>query len=283
MSLKYRAVKKITREVKAKILAQLEEYLRNYKYLIVAELTKVGSSELHVMRKMLRDFAILKVTRNRLLQKAIERVYGTKLELTGQNLFIFTNKNPFELYLFLQKNKIATEAQPGMIAPKDIIVPEGNTGLSPGPVLSKFSKLKVPTRIVEGSVWIAKDTVVTKKGEVINKDVVELLNLLGIKPIETTLNLRFAFDGKEILKEIRLDLEEVRNEIKSAQDNALKLALGIALPIKEIMPILIQRAYQEYLKIAENIVIPEKEILSKNISKAQIIAEALYQRIKDKF
>jgi len=283
MSLKYRAVKKITREVKAKILAQLEEYLRNYKYLIVAELTKVGSSELHVMRKMLRDFAILKVTRNRLLQKAIERVYGTKLELTGQNLFIFTNKNPFELYLFLQKNKIATEAQPGMIAPKDIIVPEGNTGLSPGPVLSKFSKLKVPTRIVEGSVWIAKDTVVTKKGEVINKDVVELLNLLGIKPIETTLNLRFAFDGKEILKEIRLDLEEVRNEIKSAQDNALKLALGIALPIKEIMPILIQRAYQEYLKIAENIVIPEKEILSKNISKAQIIAEALYQRVKDKF
>ncbi|HLI45651.1 MAG TPA: 50S ribosomal protein L10 [Geobacterales bacterium] len=282
MSLRYRAVKKVTREVKSRTLAQLEEYLKNYKYMVIAELVKVGSAELQTMRKLLRSVAVLKVARNRLVQKAIERVHGTKFDLTGQNLFIFTNKNPFELYLFLQRNKIATEAQAGMIAPKDIVVPEGNTGLAPGPVLSKFSKLKVPTKIVEGSIWIAKDTVVAKQGEVISKDVVELLNLLGIKPIETTLNLRLAYDGKEIIKDIRLDLDEMMKEIKNAQGNALKLALNASLPVVEVMPMLIQRAYQEYLKIAENLVVPEKDILPKNISKAKIIAETLYQRLKDK-
>ena len=169
-----------------------------------------------------------------------------------------------------------------MIAPKDIVVSEGNTGLAPGPVLSKFSKLKVPTRIVEGSIWIAKDTVVAKQGEVISKDVVELLNLLGIKPIETTLNLRFAFDGKAIIKDIRVDLEELTKEIKDAQGNALKLAINASLPITEVMPLLVQRAYQEYLKIAENIVIPEKEMLTKNISKAKLVAEKIYERVKDK-
>jgi large subunit ribosomal protein L10 len=282
MSLRYRAVKKITRQVKARILSELENLLRENKFFIVADLVKIGSSELQAMRRMLRGIAVLKVARNRLVEKAIERVHNTKIEFTGQNIFIFTNKNPYELYLFLQKNKILTEAQPGMIAPKDIIVNEGNTGLTPGPVLSKFSKLKVPTKIVEGSVWIAKDTVVAKKGEVISKDVVELLNLLGIKPIETTLNLKFAFDGKSLLKEITIDLDKIREDIKKAHQDSLNLAIQASLPIREVMPILISKAYLDYLKVAESLVLPEKEILERNLVKAESLAKVLYEKIKDK-
>jgi large subunit ribosomal protein L10 len=282
MSLRYRAVKKITRQVKARILSELENLLRENKFFIVADLVKIGSSELQAMRRMLRGIAVLKVARNRLVEKAIERVHNTKIEFTGQNIFIFTNKNPYELYLFLQKNKILTEAQPGMIAPKDIIVNEGNTGLTPGPVLSKFSKLKVPTKIVEGSVWIAKDTVVAKKGEVISKDVVELLNLLGIKPIETTLNLKFAFDGKSLLKEITIDLDKIREDIKKAHQDSLNLAIQVSLPIREVMPILISKAYLDYLKVAESLVLPEKEILERNLVKAESLAKVLYEKIKDK-
>ena len=282
MSLRYRAIKKITRQVKARILSELENLLREYKFFLVADLVKIGSSELQAMRRMLRGIAVLKVARNRLVEKAIERVHNTKIELTGQNIFIFTNKNPYELYLFLQKNKILTEAQPGIVAPKDIIVNEGNTGLTPGPVLSKFSKLKVPTRIVEGSVWIAKDTVVAKKGEIISKEVVELLNLLGIKPIETTLNLKFVFDGKSLLREITIDLDKTKEEIMKAHQDSLNLAIQASLPIREVMPILISKAYLDYLKIADNLVLPEKEILERNLVKAESLAKAVYEKVKDK-
>jgi len=282
MSLRYRAIKKITRQVKARILSELENLLREYKFFLVADLVKIGSSELQAMRRMLRGIAVLKVARNRLVEKAIERVHNTKIELTGQNIFIFTNKNPYELYLFLQKNKILTEAQPGIVAPKDIIVNEGNTGLTPGPVLSKFSKLKVPTRIVEGSVWIAKDTVVAKKGEIISKEVVELLNLLGIKPIETTLNLKFVFDGKSLLREITIDLDKIKEEIMKAHQDSLNLAIQASLPIREVMPILISKAYLDYLKIADNLVLPEKEILERNLVKAESLAKAVYEKVKDK-
>jgi len=282
MSLRYRAIKKITRQVKARILSELENLLREYKFFLVADLVKIGSSELQAMRRMLRGIAVLKVARNRLVEKAIERVHNTKIELTGQNIFIFTNKNPYELYLFLQKNKILTEAQPGIVAPKDIIVNEGNTGLTPGPVLSKFSKLKVPTRIVEGSVWIAKDTVVAKKGEIISKEVVELLNLLGIKPIETTLNLKFVFDGKSLSREITIDLDKIKEEIMKAHQDSLNLAIQASLPIREVMPILISKAYLDYLKIADNLVLPEKEILERNLVKAESLAKAVYEKVKDK-
>jgi len=282
MSLRYRVIKKITRQVKARILSELENLLREYKFFLVADLVKIGSSELQAMRRMLRGIAVLKVARNRLVEKAIERVHNTKIELTGQNIFIFTNKNPYELYLFLQKNKILTEAQPGIVAPKDIIVNEGNTGLTPGPVLSKFSKLKVPTRIVEGSVWIAKDTVVAKKGEIISKEVVELLNLLGIKPIETTLNLKFVFDGKSLSREITIDLDKIKEEIMKAHQDSLNLAIQASLPIREVMPILISKAYLDYLKIADNLVLPEKEILERNLVKAESLAKAVYEKVKDK-
>ncbi len=283
MSLRYRPVKKITRKVKERILEELVQNLKNYKFLMVADLFKIRSSELQQIRLLLRPFAKLKCTRNRIMEKALEKVYGTKiLNLTGSNLFIFTNKNPYELSLFLSKNKIPIPAQPEAIAPKDIIIPEGNTGLTPGPILSKFSKLKVPTRIVEGSVWVAKDTVIVKQGEKISKEAVELLNLLGIKPLELSLNLKMAFDGKTVLEKLSLDLEEITSQLKKAVEDTFKLSIQARLPIRETIPILIQQAYLDYLKISESLVLPEKGILEKNIQKAETLARALYERIKDK-
>lgn len=284
MSLKYRAVKKITRKVKERILQEIESYLKSYRFLIVADLFKIGSSEIQQIRKLLRRKAVIKVTRNRLLEKAIEKVFGSKkFSLSGQNMFIFTNMNPYELYIFLSKNKIPIPAQAGAIAPKDIIVPEGNTGLTPGPVLSKFSKLKVPTKIVEGSVWIAKDTVIAKAGEQISNDAVELLNLLGIKPLELTINLRMAFDGRTVLENISLNLEEITNEIKKAYEDGFRLALNAKLPLPEVLPLLIYEAYQNYLKILDSVVVPERESLERSLKKAESIAKLVQEKIKDKF
>jgi len=169
-----------------------------------------------------------------------------------------------------------------MKAPIDIIVPAGNTGLTPGPILSKFSKLKVPTKIEEGSVWIAKDTIVAKQGTEITKEIVELLNLLNIKPISKTLNLKFAFDGKNIIEKIVLDIEEIRKEIIDAYNNALKIALNNALPVKETLPALILSAQMNSIKLLQNMVLPEKESLSFNLIKAQMLAKYLLDKLNVK-
>lgn len=286
MSLRYRATKKVTRIRKSEQIKELADYLEKYRYLIVANLVGLKSSEIQELRKVIRNYGVLKVSKNTLLKKAIEKKFGSvykeKLDkfLTGQNCFIFTNLNPYEIYLILEKNKIYSAAQPGMKAPSDIVVPAGNTGLTPGPILSKFSKLKVPTRIEEGSVWIAKDTVVTKEGAEITKEVVELLNLLNIKPITKTLSLRFYFDGKNIVEGIKLDIDLVKKEIIEACNNALKFAINAALPIPEVINIVISNAYINATKILQNIVVPEKESLSYNIIKAQAIAKAVLEKIK---
>ncbi len=285
---KYIAVKKTSRKRKEKIINELVGYLKNYKYFIIADLFKIKSADLQELRKIFYDSLKFKVVKNSLFRVALKKVYEEntikKLEpyLQKQNIFIFSNANPYEIYLQLEKNKIKTAAKPGDIAEEDIIIPAGNTGITPGPVMSKFSKLKIPTKVEEGAITVTKDTVVVKKGEKISSEVVELLNLLGIKPISVTLKLKYGFDGKNIIENIYLDLNQIKKEIETAQQYALNLSLNAVLPIKEIMPIIIAQAHTNSIKVLQSLVIPDKEVLKYSIQRAHLYTQNIYELLKTK-
>jgi len=285
---KYIAVKKTSRERKEKIINELVGYLKNYKYFIIADLFKIKSADLQALRKIFYDSLKFKVVKNSLFRVALKKVYEEntvkKLEpyLHKQNIFIFSNANPYEIYLQLAKNKIKTAAKPGDIAEEDIIIPAGNTGITPGPVMSKFSKLKIPTKVEEGAITVTKDTVVVKKGDKISSEVVELLNLLGIKPISVTLKLKYGFDGKNIIENIYLDLNQIKKEIEKAQQYVLNLSLNAILPIKEIMPIIITQAHNNSIKVLQSLVIPDKEVLKYSIQRAISNAQNIYELLKSK-
>jgi len=285
---KYIAVKKTSRERKEKIINELVGYLKNYKYFIIADLFKIKSADLQALRKIFYDSLKFKVVKNSLFRVALKKVYEEntikKLEpyLQKQNIFIFSNANPYEIYLQLEKNKIKTAAKPGDIAEEDIIIPAGNTGITPGPVMSKFSKLKIPTKVEEGAITVTKDTVVVKKGDKISSEVVELLNLLGIKPISVTLKLKYGFDGKNIIENIYIDLNQIKKEIEKAQQYVLNLSLNAILPIKEIMPIIITQAHNNSIKVLQSLVIPDKEVLKYSIQRAISNAQNIFELLKSK-
>ncbi len=119
-----------------------------------------------------------------------------KLEpfLEGSNVLLFTNLNPFKLALLLEKGKVKTTAKSGDIAAMDVVVPQGNTGQPPGPFISQLNGVGLPTRIESGSVWVAKDTLVVRKGEVINERLAGVLSKLGIKAVEAGLSMRAVYD-----------------------------------------------------------------------------------------
>jgi large subunit ribosomal protein L10 len=285
---KYIAVKKTSRERKEKIINELVGYLKNYKYFIIADLFKIKSADLQALRKIFYDSLKFKVVKNSLFRVALKKVYEEntvkKLEpyLHKQNIFIFSNANLYEIYLQLEKNKIKTTAKPGDVAEEDIIIPAGNTGITPGPVMSKFSKLKIPTKVEEGAITVTKDTVVVKKGDKISSEVVELLNLLGIKPISVTLKLKYGFDGKNIIENIYLDLNQIKKEIEKAQQYVLNLSLNAIFPIKEIMPIIITQAHNNSIKVLQSLVIPDKEVLKYSIQRAISNAQNIFELLKSK-
>lgn len=226
---------------KQEIFSDLTELLQKYPVVAVADLQKVRSSQIQEIRKKLRGKAELIVAKNTILRKASEKLAPEKENvdkfadaLTGSKVLIFTQMNPFELIIFLNKNKVRVPAKGGDVATSDIMVPGGNTGLQPGPVISEFNEAKVQTRIEAGSIFVAKDTVVAHKGEVIPIKTASLLSKLGMKPMEAGLTLTQAYDHGVLLSptELAFDLEKMKSDFSGA----ISLAFNVAVEASIILP-----------------------------------------------
>jgi len=244
-----------------KLLAakQLADNVKMHKALAVADLAKVRSSQILEMRKKLRGKVKLLVTRNMLFRKAaktLEKERDNIVEfadsLSGPNLFLFTNIDPFELAILLDKSKVRVPAKIGDTATSEIMVPAGNTGLPPGPIISEFSEAKIPTRIESGSIWVSKDTVVARKGDVINARVASVLSKLGVKPIEARISLKAAYDEGLIFSQddLQLDLKAYSDDFALAARQALGLAVEASYVTPETAQMILGRAHRQALTLA---------------------------------
>ena len=267
---------------KAEKVEEIKNLLRKYRTVGIADLHKVRASQLQELRKRLNGIAYLQVIKNTLMERAISESKDLpemkKLidYLKGSNLFLFTNMNPFKLKIFLDKNKVRSFAKAGDIAPEDIVVPAGNTGMPPGPIISQLNAVGLPTRIESGSVWISKETVVARKGEVIDLNLAAVLSKLGIKAVELGLNLKAAYDDGLILskEDLEIDLDKIRSDFEEAYRSAFTLSIEAAFPTRENISTLIQLAYLNAYRLSVNAAIFTPETLPEIIRKAY--TEALY-------
>ena len=244
---------------KKEIYEDLTKLLNEYSVIAVADLQKVRSSQIQEIRKKLRGKADLVVAKNTILRKASEKIAGEKKgidnfadSLTGSKVLIFTQMNPFELIIFLNKNKVRVPAKGGDVATSDIMIPAGNTGIQPGPVISEFNEAKVQTRIEGGSIFVAKDTVVVEKGEVIPVKTASLLSKLGMKPMEAGLALSYAYDNGLVLgqNDLIFDLDQMKSDFSSAARIALGVAVEANIMLPETAPIIISKAYRQAVAVS---------------------------------
>jgi large subunit ribosomal protein L10 len=201
--------------------------------------------------------------------------------LTGANVFLFADFNPFELALLLEKGKVRVTAKAGDIAAVDVIVSSGNTGQPPGPIISQLNAVGLPTRIESGSVWITKDTLVAKKGEVISRRLASVLSKLGMKPVEAGLSLKVAYDEGLMISEeqLRIDIDKTKKSIKDAHADAFALSLSIAYPTSQTIQMLVQISHHETYALAINAVIPTKETIRDLVRKAHVEMLSLSSRL----
>lgn len=278
-------------EWKKKLVEEIKGYLRRYRYLLVADLYKVRAAQLQELRKMLRGRALIKVLKNTLVSRAVDDVKDDKpgLEdikayLHGQNIFIFTDENPFELARLVERFKVKVIPAPGDVATSDIVVPAGNTGMPPGPIISTLSALGIPTRIEAGSIWITKDAVVARKGDTISYELAYVLSKLGIKALELGITLKVAYmDGLIVPGEqLSLDIEGMKEAIAEAHIAAINLSLNASYPTKETSALLVQMAHTRALALALAAAIPTPETLNLLLARAEAEATALSKLLAEK-
>lgn len=273
---------------KAERVKEIKSLIQKYRAIGIASLNKVRAPQLQELRKKLEETAYLRVIKNALMEKAIGECQGKpnieklREHLKGSNLFLFTNLNPFKLAFLLERSKVKDHAKVGDIATEDIIVAAGNTGLPPGPIISQLGSVGILTRIEAGSVWINRDTVVARKGEVISESLAPILSKLGIKPIEMGLSPKVVYDdGFFILgEELGLRLEEYEKDLGEAYAQALNLSLNAAYPMAENISVLIKMTILESYNLAFNASILSPEVMPDLIRKAYAEAVILQSRMQ---
>ncbi len=274
---------------KEEMLKQVEDLAGQYNTIIVSKLHKVRAGQLMLLRKNFRGQLVMIVAKNRIAQKALEisKIPNAQefiSNLNGQNALIFTNMNPFKLYLSLEKSKVNLPARAGDVATDDIVVPSGNTGIAPGPVLSEFKEAGVQTRIEAGSIFVARDSVVAHPGDIISPKLAGLLSRLNIKPIKAGLGIFLASSDGLLLhqKDIAIDLEAYRADLMNSARQAIGFAVEIAYPTKDSLPLLISKAFRGARELAKEAGYITPESAEFVLGAAQSDAEALMNAAKEK-
>ena len=233
--------------------AFLKDQIENAKVIGLVRMDKIGAKTIQEIRRQLRGKVVMRLSKKRIQARALKESSRPKLseladKIEGSSALIFTEMDPMELQQIIQKNKVKAPARAGDVAPNDILVSEGNTGLPPGPIISELNEvLKLQTKIQSGTVWIKEDAVTHHKGDVIDLKQSLLLARLGIEPIEILLDFYAAWeDGELIPKEIlQLDIEAKKKDFVDAQSTALSLAVALGIVTDETAKALIQKAYNE--------------------------------------
>jgi large subunit ribosomal protein L10 len=217
---------------KTQMYQQLTELPKKYKVVSIIQMRKVRSTQILPLRKTLKGEVEFVCVKDKVAAKALETldVPGIKDiigDLKGQIMFIFTNMSPFKLNVLLAKNKIMMAARGGDIASIDIVVPAKNTGIAPGPMLTEFKEAGIPTKIDQGTIWIAKDSTPVKKGEAINEKLASILGKLDIKPVEAGISLYSALEEglKYAEAEMVIDVEKVRDTFAQFHQEAVSLSI----------------------------------------------------------
>jgi large subunit ribosomal protein LP0 len=193
---------------------KLNNALDEYKNILVIGVDFVGSKQMQQVRIALRGKGIVLMGKNTIIRKVFrERAEkNPALEnlmpfVYGNIGFVFTNGDLNDLRAIVTANKVPAGAKAGVIAPIDVVIPPGPTGLDPGQT-SFFQTLNIGTKIVKGSIEMTVASKVCTKGEKISASAVALLNKLNIRPFEYGITVENVYENGAVFSVKFLDMGE---------------------------------------------------------------------------
>ncbi|CCG25151.1 Rpp0 ribosomal protein [Candida orthopsilosis Co 90-125] len=226
------------RDKKVQYFAKLRELLEEYKSIFIVGVDNVSSQQMHEIRKALRDDAVVLMGKNTMVRRAIRGFlselpdYEKLLPFVKGNVgFIFTNADLKTIRDTITSNVVAAPAKAGAVAPADVYIPAGNTGMEPGKT-SFFQALGVPTKIARGTIEIVSDVKVVEKDGKVGPSEATLLNMLNISPFTYGLTVVQVYDNGQVFPASILDItdDELIGHFVSAINTIASISLAAGYP-----------------------------------------------------
>lgn len=262
---------------KKEVVSDFAKLIKEYPLVAAVNMENLPAKQLQNMREQLRSKVVLRMTKRRLIVKALEAAEKDKPgisqlvpHLKGMPALLFTNDNPFSLFKTLKKNQSKAPIKAGQVAPADIVVPAGPTGFAPGPIIGELGQFGIKSGIDAGKVAIKADATVAKEGDVVSAALAGILTRLGVMPMKVGLDLTAAYEKGEIIGKSVLDIDEdaFKRDLISAASSALNLSYNSGYPTKETITLMLTKAAQNGMGLALDVNFLTKDTTSMVLAKA---------------
>ncbi|KAJ3083626.1 ribosomal protein P0 (A0) (L10E) [Rhizoclosmatium sp. JEL0117] len=246
-----------SRSKKEAYFAKLETLLAEYPSIFLVNVDNVGSNQMHQIRLALRGTGVILMGKNTMVRKVLRGIINDKPEFAklmevvrGNVGFVFTKGDLKDVRTKILSNRVAAPAKAGAMAPIDVFVPAGNTGMEPGKT-SFFQALGVPTKIARGTIEIVSDVHLIKKDTKVGASEAALLNMLNISPFTYGLTVTHVWDRDTLFAPSVLDVdaEVFLTNLKTGIATVAALSLGLGIPTQASVPHLLINGFKNLLGV----------------------------------
>ncbi|KAG5982483.1 hypothetical protein E4U55_001854 [Claviceps digitariae] len=243
---------------KAGYFDKLKGLLEEYRSVFVVAIDNVSSQQMHEIRHSLRKEGVVLMGKNTMVRRALKTFIADTPEyerllpfVKGNVGFVFTNGDLKEIRDKLLSNRVAAPARAGAVAPVDVWVPAGNTGMEPGKT-SFFQALGVPTKIARGTIEITTDLKLVEAKAKVGPSEATLLNMLNISPFTYGLGVEQVYDQGQAFPPEILDIgdEQLLGALSSAITTVATISLAINFPTLPSVMHSVVNSYKKVLAVA---------------------------------
>jgi len=234
-------------------VAKLESAFSEYKNVLIITVDFVGSKQMQQVRMAIRGKGIMLMGKNTIIRKIIRDNVekNPSLEsllpyIKGNMGFVFTNDDLNAIRKIVTSFKMPAAAKQGVVAPCNVKVPAGPTGLDPGQT-SFFQTLNIATKIARGAIEIVSEVSVITAGEKVSASAVALLSKLNIRPFEFGINVTTVYEDGSVYDAAVLDLEQ--SDLVNMFCQAMSRLAAISFEIGEINRATVPHSFGRAFKI----------------------------------
>merc|ERR1712113_486878 len=261
---------------KRNIVTKLCECFGKYNQVVIVSLDNVSTNQIHKARKILSDGEYkgeMIIGKNSLIKKALKFMteapnpasddyedhknwrQNPALEALKEHMklnvgLIFSEEPYMELRTKIEAEKISMPARTGVLAPCDVVIPAGPTGIEVGKI-DLFHKLNIQCKTVKAAIEVNKDVVIINKGQKVGEGATQICKLLNIVPFEYSLTFQKVYIDGVILDQdiIEMPMENIVEKFEEFCPFLTALSVGASIPNALSVPQFLVRGFMNLLAI----------------------------------
>jgi large subunit ribosomal protein LP0 len=194
-------------------LSKLKALVKEMPKILIIEADHVGSKQMQSIRIALRGTAEILMGKNTMVRKGLvqyQEESGADIEkliesVKGNIGFIFFKGDVEIIRKVIAANRVPAAAKAGVVAPLDVLITAGPTGLDPTQT-NFFQALNIATKVVKAQIEIITDVHLIKAGYKVQLSEQVLLQKLNIRPFSYGMKIHSFYEDGEVFDASILDI-----------------------------------------------------------------------------